>query len=77
MLFIPLSSFLLVYGFIDMASKLGAFKTTYVSQNQHSIGGFDTPFGKDYFAHDLAQNENLLGEYSLQASFQQISLFKI
>lgn len=30
-----------------MASKMRAFKTTYVSQNQLSIEGFDTPFGKD------------------------------
>jgi hypothetical protein len=30
-----------------MAAKLRAFKTTYVSQNQLSIDGFDTPFGKD------------------------------
>lgn len=30
-----------------MAAKLRAFKTTYVSQNQLSIDGFETPFGKD------------------------------
>lgn len=30
-----------------MASKLRAFKRTYVSQNQLSIDGFETPFGKD------------------------------
>lgn len=30
-----------------MASKLRAFKSTYVSQNQLSIVGFETPFGKD------------------------------
>lgn len=30
-----------------MAAKLRAFKTTYVSQNQLSIEGFETPFGKE------------------------------